>query len=274
MFGGSVAPRRDSFWDWFLKFAKVEGTAGAGFAGVRVAEILKTDPRDSTYVPLKNYRYDWRPAVSSGLVTYLHTQKDSQLGVGLGFQIVALPTSEAKTNPFPAITLHVGTPETEFFVGMILSPTDSVYIPPSPAGLPAGRLTVDPKTLVLPGVRTSRNLYMGIQIKGSRKGSEDLGVPENGIVKIALDSTTLPDSVRLSAHLEDARGRELSAGTPHFEVIGTQPAKINAGDWLVPTSDQPSSITVIARIGSASDYQTIALGPKKAAAHPTTPSSH
>ena len=269
------ADQAKGVFDWLLRYAKVDGTAGAGFAGIRVAEVLRTRAADTTYFPVVNYRYDWRPAVSTGVVTYLYTSKASQLGVGLGAQIVALPTSDGKAPPFPAITLHVGVPQTEFFAGLVLSPTDSIALPDTSG--PLGRRisnSTDPRTFIVPNVRTSRHVYIGIQIKGTRKGISDLGIPENSEVVFDVDATE-GDSIRLRAHLQDANGNSLAAPQPQFTVAyGSDSVVIIDNAWLKPRDNTSGGFAVVrAQIGSKEAFQRLVVRPKADTTHKTTSDS-
>jgi hypothetical protein len=207
-------------WQWFLDKAKLEGTAGAGFAGIRVAEVLKADSADTTYLPVANYRYDWRPAVSTGIVSYIFSSRGANLGAGIGIEIVSLPTTEGKTLPFPAITFHAGTLETEFFGGLVLSPTDSVHVPTDVSGKPIRQsLRVNPDNFLFRNTRTSRHLFIGIQVKGTRKGASDIGTPEGVHIEMDFDTTaTMADTVRLFARLVDSAGNTLAAPPAKFEL--------------------------------------------------------
>lgn len=249
-------------WQWVLEKAKLEATAGAGFAGIRVGEVLRTDSTAGGYIPVRNYRYDWRPAVSTGIVSYVFSSAASTLGAGIGVQIVSLPSTEGKAFPFPAITIHVGTPQTEFFAGLVLSPTDSVHVPTNGSGPIRQPYTVNPDNFVFRNTRTSRHVYIGIQVKGTRKSISDIGIPETARLLIDVDTTvTVGDSVRLSAHLADSSGNTL-AGPPVQFSVAYGYGRIIDNRRLV--ADSSGIVVVRAKIGTKEKDIGIVFQPRKA----------
>ncbi|HYN82237.1 MAG TPA: hypothetical protein VES88_12095 [Gemmatimonadaceae bacterium] len=265
-----AASRHRGFGHWLLGKVQVEGTAGAGFAGVRVGEVLVSDSTSAGYVPLKNYRYDWRPAVSTGIVGYVYSDQPANLGAGLGFQIVSLPTTSGKTFPFPAITFHLGTPQTEFFVGVVLTSTDSVGIPRDSTGKTIRQgFPANTQQFLFPNTRKSRHLYVGIQIKGTRKGAAELGVPDNAQVEIDVRDTLLVagNTLRLWAHLTDSLGNVVGTGPPKFEIVSGDAARLVDGKLLI-AGDSAGSVVVKASIGGKEKYFTIRVTRPAAAPSP------
>jgi hypothetical protein len=267
--GGTEHRRSSNAWSWFLGKAKVEGTAGAGFAGIRVAEVLVRDSTSDGYIPVKNYRYDWRPAISTGVVTYIHTQRASNLGIGLGLQIVSTPTTEGKAVPFPGITLHIGTPETEFFAGLVLSSSDSIHVELDSVTRRTKRqpLSVNPQSLIFPNTRKSRHLYVGIQIKGTRKGIGDLGVSEKAHIEIDTpDSILTNQSIRLRAHMEDSLGNLVGTGPPKFDVAYTNTDATLTDGNLLNAKDSAGIVVIRVRLGGQERHFSVRI---KAAEKPT-----
>lgn len=121
----------------------VEPTGGAGFAGIRTAVLLQepalTIPQGCTghcagrvisdSVDLvANRHYEWRPALSTGVV-FAHYDSVG-FGAGIGLNVVLVPSSTGQPAPWPSVTLHLGRHGIGFFAGAILMPTDAINMPP------------------------------------------------------------------------------------------------------------------------------------------------
>lgn len=161
---------------------EVEPTGGAGFAGLRVYEVLQqpalavspncaglctakalTDSVDLT----PNHHYQWRPALSTG-VSFQHYQTTGQqVGGGIGLNIVLVPGANGVADPWPAATMHFGTRENGFFAGLILSPTDRVLLPPGATSLRVQRDAIP--DLVARNTGKAGHLYFGIRLGGKNQ---------------------------------------------------------------------------------------------------------
>jgi hypothetical protein len=257
----------DKSWTpgWIIKKLNVQGTAGAGFAGLGVVEVLKTDSSDKGYVPVRNHRYDWRPAISTGLVAYLYSEAGSNVGAGVGVQIVSLPTSSGVASPFPGITVHIGTPANEFFLGMVFAPSDSTAIPLEPGTHSAKRQlnTVNPESFIHRNTSKAPHLYMGIQLKGTRQGGGDLGIPESAkIVAKGPDTATAGETVQLQAFLVDSAGAALASSPPQFDILeGKDHAEITGNTSLRAKS--AGEVWIRVRFGRNEDLFKITIIDKK-----------
>src|SRR4051812_21416809 len=120
----------------------IQASAGAGFAGIDIAEALvrpaicrtPTTCKDTLLTDsvdlVRNTRYSWRPTVSTGITARWFPARLDPLGFGIGTHVAFVPETSGKTSPFPAVALTLGKRDgTEAMIGLILSPTDDVIFP-------------------------------------------------------------------------------------------------------------------------------------------------
>ena len=253
---------------------KVDGTAGAGYAAVYVGE-QKEDPAftacngcqnppligDSIDVRAVNH-YVWRPALSTGIVFHFFGTTKSQMGVGLGAHMVFVPDTNGKTSPFPALTLHLGTPKTEAFFGLILSPTDRTILPNGRSSVRLAKANQVP-SFQQRSCCLSRNLYIGFQIFGTRQNEETTKeIADSASLTVAdmaldpKDTTVAPGaSFSLRRVLRDARGEEITQ-TVRFESDRALVARVTRFGGLVTASDTGLA-TITASAGGATRTATV-----------------
>lgn len=159
---------------------EVAPTGGAGFAGLRTYELLQLPafsiPASCTAArcaPIQvldsvdlvpNHHYAWRPALSTGVSFQHYATTGTKLGGGVGVNIVMLSDATGSTNPWPAATIHLGTHDAGFFFGLIISPTDGIYLPGGASTVRVHRDHVP--DLVLKNTGRAGHLYLGIQLGG------------------------------------------------------------------------------------------------------------
>ncbi len=157
----------------------VAPTGGAGFAGVRSAVVNQepaiTVPAGCTgHCPgtvvaesvdlTPNRHYEWVPALSTG-VAFRHYAA-SGVGAGVGLNIVFVPGHAGPTEPWPAVTLHLGTHQAGFFAGFVIAPTDGITMPPGVSVLRVQRDHVP--DLVTAHTGRAGNLFFGIELGGAK----------------------------------------------------------------------------------------------------------
>ncbi len=158
----------------------VEVAAGGGFVGARSAEVVSRPAVDCdaagvcTPVPgfvdlLDDSRTVWRPALVTGLILRWsmepnESDPDRKFGLGVGGQMVFTPQGDG-TRLLPAVTLHAGTRNTQFFFGLVFGSTDRVRFP---GGASSVRIT-DGLTpgFIEPHGRRSPSYFLGIVIEGA-----------------------------------------------------------------------------------------------------------
>lgn len=211
---------------------EIHGTAGTGFAGVRIAEVLQQPApcltcamalaADSVDL-IANERISWRPALSTGVRWLAYSRTTSQAGGGLGAHIVFVPDASRRTAPVPGLTAHFGNRNTEVFFGTLFMESDEVRFPnggnsvrvaPAPGGAYPDFV-----------VRNTRGwsprkmtFYMGVQIAGLRVGERTAQeaaelADQRSVRTIAVDSVVslrVGSTHRLNPRLLDADGRPLS----------------------------------------------------------------
>lgn len=113
----------------------VSAFAGAGFAGLPIAEVLElpgydlNGPRPDLVKLRANLRREWVPVVSTGaLFGYL---PKAGIGFGLGTHMIFIPPtgSSEVTRPVPGATLHIGSQQTSLVVGWAWLEGDKVIFP-------------------------------------------------------------------------------------------------------------------------------------------------
>lgn len=272
-------------WDWYLDNVKLEGTAGAGFAGLHIAEQLEQPilapcataapcaqiASDTSVLLRANRRYSWRPAISTGIAAHVHSSHTSDLGWGIGAHMVFMPNAAGQTSPFPAATLHIGDHSSEAFVGVIFSPTDAVQFPNGRDTLTVYRTTNSPAPIfVVPGLRRSSHLYAGLQINGLRQSENEAqaatGAPPSSVVDFKL----LPDTLTLkkgekkhppAVVLLDAAGAPVLAYARVTWAVGNSSVAELAGDGQV-LGKSPGTTELIARVGDMSKAITLIVDAK------------
>jgi len=164
---------------------RVEVAAGAGFAGLKVAEAIQQPavtcddenvctPKDG-FVDLKrNTRYVWQPVISSGVV-FRFIMLDDKRGkggdkngnddvmIGLGAHMAFIP-SGGGTRPLPAFTVHLGTRTTQVFGGFVLGSADDIKFPNN-----AEKITVPSDNIpdfVAKDSGSGPNFYFGVVLGG------------------------------------------------------------------------------------------------------------
>jgi Big-like domain-containing protein len=265
---------------------KIEGTAGAGFAGIHVAEQLERPAlnpcqgssacvrtaSDTSVLLQANVRYAWRPAISTGVATHVYTNAESGAGIGLGVQVVFVPASDGTTSPFPATTLHVGTRQTEVFFGIVWSPTDEVRFPNGQDTITVHRTASSPApSFVLPNVHRARNLYMGIQINGFRQSQTSAQQASNAtnvyavnftVPSKALDSLELGATLPTKVELTDASNHQVYTRIV-FTSTDTTIATVDGNSGLITTKKPGGPVTIAATADGKSGSIKIVVMPKK-----------
>jgi hypothetical protein len=233
---------------------ELKATAGAGFASTKVAETIEVPafssiPRCATCtdqvlveVPESldvkpNRRHSsWHPALSTGISANFYSNTKSRAGIGIGAHMVFVPETGGGTTTFPAITLHLGSPDKEIFFGYVLSPTDRVVMPNNVDHVRIAR-TGNRPDFIQRNTGTSNTLYAGIQIGGLRiSGSEpapgaDLS-DSPPVDRIGAAPTTLTlasgDSAILTAVFYANDGSSLSDRVAYF--VSEDPTVATAQD--------------------------------------------
>lgn len=153
---------------------RVDGFAGAGFVGSRIAEILETDVyvegEDGRFrrVPelvryTKNWRYTWRPSLSTG-ITFGWFPDSAGIGYAAGAHAVFVVGSDGVSEPYPAVTLHAGTADTQLYAGVVITSSDDVRLPGGGDEVVLEREDREPNFL-LRRYRKIPALFFGIVIK-------------------------------------------------------------------------------------------------------------
>jgi hypothetical protein len=252
----------------------LEGSAGAGFAGLRTAEVEQfrvagKPPADTLLTDSvdlhANFTQRWRPALSTGVVFHWYADKSltsTEMGFGVGGHIVFVPDATGKTAPFPAFTFHVGNPSTEAFVGVILEPSEGIGFP---NGKSAYRVHVSPSQAIpdftRPDWRKSHNLYVGIKIAGIRQS-------EPTTMKSAVSITITPSASEVEvgqtitvATVIFAQDQTRIDAAPDFTVSDPKIATIETNGVL--TGKAPGSVTVTAMRDGVKQTTTISVIAKK-----------
>lgn len=173
---------------WFVEIAP----AGGGFSVARSAEVLSTphficdssgvcstDPEGR--LDLKaNYHYVVKPAISTGIVfrrlwNAHGVDNEDDFGVGVGTHLVFISgDGSSGSKVAPSLALHVGTQKTQFFAGVMFTPTDRVELPGggTSATVPAG---TDTARFLLPNRSGHINYFVGIVIGGVSTTSASRG---------------------------------------------------------------------------------------------------
>jgi hypothetical protein len=234
---------------------EVEPTGGAGFAGLRNYELLRTSAFSppaacaaaTTCAPVQvidsvdlipNHHYEWRPALSTGVIFEKFKATGSQLGAGLGANIVLVPDASGKTSPWPALTAHFGTRENGFFAGLILSPTDNVVLP---GGAHSLRVQRDQNPDLIQHNRgRSGHLYIGIRIGGKNQSLNPVAkVQVDNVAPMSVGATT-----RLSFHIFDSGSNELSNRVCTFATSAKNIADVDAAGIITAVAAGQATITV------------------------------
>jgi hypothetical protein len=161
---------------------RVEVAAGAGFAGLRLAEAIQQPALDcngqnvctpaSGFTDLvRNIRYVWRPALSPGVIfrfLMLSEKKqgdksDDDVMIGLGAHMVFVPIDEG-TRPLPSFTIHIGKKNTQVFGGVLLGSADDVVFPGNAKQIRVPSTNIP--SLVRSNASEGPNFYFGIVIQG------------------------------------------------------------------------------------------------------------
>lgn len=257
----------------------IQAAAGAGFAGLDIAETLQkpamcrtpascgdtllTDSLDL----LRNTHYSWRPAISTGVTFKWFPAKIDPLGVGIGGHIAFVPeTSGGRTNPFPVVAVSVGNRDrTELMFGLILSPTDDVAFP---NGKQTYRVAIPKKVgqslpdFSLPNTRKSRNLFIAVKVFGVGQDEQTAaGTASEPPTRIELSVTT-PMSVNqvqlLRVEAYDKNGiRVFPAGGYTFESDAPDVIEIISGGRAI--AHKAGTAHIKARSGNVSDTKEVVV---------------
>jgi len=261
----------DKTWHWIGDNLKVDGTAGAGYAGIYNGEQFTraafnpcspepcSGPKlvaDSVDVFARNH-YIWRPALSTGIVFHLFSAAQSQMGVGIGGHMVFVPDTTGKTTPFPAVTLHVGTPKTEAFFGLILSSTDRVRLPNNAKSVRLSSTATVPD-FSQPHCCNSTNLYIGFQVFGTRQNEQNAQAAADSAsltvadFSLAPTDTTVPSGSEfvMRTLIRDAKGQRITR-TVQFSSSKVMIAAITPFGGTVSAADTGST-TITAMTGGKS----------------------
>lgn len=191
--------------------AEFRGTAGAGFAGVRLSEVLQLpagsgDSQAADSVDLvENRRVSWRPAISTGLQVMFYSLTESQAGAGLGTHIVFVPDASGRTSPFPSITAHFGNPSHQVFIGALFMPSDRVRFPNGEGQYRMERPADDAfPDFVLENNRAWHykrpTLYMGLEIAGGRISERDAEIAAEASSRTAAVSLEVEAAVTVKVN--------------------------------------------------------------------------
>jgi hypothetical protein len=115
----------------------VDAFLGAGFAGVRVDDVVEQPVwlnvngrpvRDSTLsLYTRTTRWDWRPALSTGVL--IGFWPEDGVGLGVGGHVAFVDGDDNITRPYPAATVHIGKLGLQVYGGYIWTPSDPVVLP-------------------------------------------------------------------------------------------------------------------------------------------------
>lgn len=214
--------------------ARLEATAGAGFAGLHVDEQLESPlllpcntpcaqtASDTSVLLRTNTRFAWKPAISTGLALHVPLSSTSSFAWGIGGHMVFIPNSEGQTTPFPAATVHFGDGRGEVFFGAIFLRDDAVQFPNGLDTITVRRTaSVAAPNFVLrnAGTRRLSNFYAGLQLNGSRQSESEAlaaaGKPPASVKDVKLVPETIAakvgDSKQILYVLVDAGGSPVAA---------------------------------------------------------------
>jgi Bacterial surface proteins containing Ig-like domains len=236
----------------FVSGARLEGTAGAGFAGLHVDEQLESPlllpcktpcaqtASDTSVLLRTNSRFTWKPAISTGLALHVPVSATSLFAWGIGGHMVFIPNSEGQTTPFPAATVHFGDGRGEVFFGAIFLRDDLVQFPNGLDTVTVRKTaSVAAPNFVLrnAGTRRLSNFYAGLQLNGSRQSESDALTAARKLPENVKDVKLVPETI--AARVGDSK-------QILFVLVDAGGSPVAAAVRPTWTSQQPDVATVSA----------------------------